>query len=119
FAAATARRRDPGLTALAVALVGVNPVIVVHTVGGGHNDALVCVGLAAAAFVASGVDLGSNADGRRSGATGGRVLAVTAVLPVPAIATPREDGGRPCSGLRWPVRTCSRGTRRGSRPSSA
>jgi hypothetical protein len=75
-AAAVARRRDPRLMPLVVALVGVNPVIVVHTVGGGHNDALVGLGLAGAAFATAG--------GRRS-AVGGRALLVTAVLTLTAL----------------------------------
>ena len=43
-----ARAIRPERAALAAALVGLNPVIVVHTVGGGHVDALIAVPLAAA-----------------------------------------------------------------------
>jgi hypothetical protein len=46
--ALAARRTRPERAALAAALVGLNPVIVVHTVGGGHVDALVAAPLAAA-----------------------------------------------------------------------
>lgn len=46
--ASAARRISPGRAALAAALVGLNPVIVVHTVGGGHVDALIAAPLAAA-----------------------------------------------------------------------
>jgi hypothetical protein len=46
--ALTARRIRPERAALAAALVGLNPVIVVHTVGGGHVDALIAAFLAAA-----------------------------------------------------------------------
>ena len=41
-------RIRPERAALAAALVGLNPVIVVHTVGGGHVDALIAAPLAAA-----------------------------------------------------------------------
>ncbi|MBA3729111.1 MAG: polyprenol phosphomannose-dependent alpha 1,6 mannosyltransferase MptB, partial [Actinobacteria bacterium] len=48
FAAAACRIVRPERVALAVAVVGLNPVVVLHTVGGGHNDALVAAGLTAA-----------------------------------------------------------------------
>jgi alpha-1,6-mannosyltransferase len=51
LAARIARRVAPGREALAVVLLGLNPVIVVHTVGGGHNDALVACLLAGAALL--------------------------------------------------------------------
>ena len=47
------RRAWPGREALAVVLVGLNPVVVIHTVGGGHNDALVAGLLAAACLLGS------------------------------------------------------------------
>ena len=53
LAGAIARRVAPGREALAIALIGLNPVVVVHTVGGGHNDALVAGLLAGAALLAS------------------------------------------------------------------
>jgi alpha-1,6-mannosyltransferase len=46
--ALAARTIRPERAALAAALVGLNPVIVVHTVGGGHVDALIAAPLAAA-----------------------------------------------------------------------
>jgi hypothetical protein len=46
--AVTARRIRAERASLAAALVGLNPVLVVHTVGGGHVDALIAVALAAA-----------------------------------------------------------------------
>ena len=53
--ALTARKIRPERAALAAGLVGLNPVIVVHTVGGGHVDALIAAPLAAAcALVATG-----------------------------------------------------------------
>jgi alpha-1,6-mannosyltransferase len=59
LAARSLRRRDPGQSArsnpvanaaaaAAAAAVGLNPVVVVHTVGGGHSDALVAASLAGA-----------------------------------------------------------------------
>lgn len=81
LAMATARRRDPALAPLVVALVGVNPVIVVHTVGGGHNDALVCLGLAGAAFVTSR----SRRDPDPTPWIDGRSLLVTGILTVTSL----------------------------------
>jgi hypothetical protein len=52
FVALTAARVRPDRAPLAVALIGLNPVIVVHTVGGGHVDALIAAPLAAAAAIA-------------------------------------------------------------------
>ena len=86
-AAALARRRDPSLVPLAIVLIGLNPVIVVHTVGGGHNDALVALGLAAAALVAASwrpawsVE-GSPSPPRSRSILGWRGRAVTAILAV-------------------------------------
>jgi alpha-1,6-mannosyltransferase len=48
FVARACRRLRPGRELVAVAALGLNPVVVVHTVGGGHNDALVAALLAAA-----------------------------------------------------------------------
>ncbi len=51
-----ARAVRPERAALAAAIVGVNPVLVVHTVGGGHVDALIAAGLAGAlALVVTGL----------------------------------------------------------------
>jgi alpha-1,6-mannosyltransferase len=50
--ALTAVRARPDRASLAVALVGLNPVLVVHTVGGGHVDALIAAPLAAAMAIA-------------------------------------------------------------------
>jgi alpha-1,6-mannosyltransferase len=52
FVALTARRTRPDHAPLAAALVGLNPVLVVHTVGGGHVDALIAAPLAAATAIA-------------------------------------------------------------------
>ncbi len=59
----------------AVLLIALNPVMVIHTVGGGHNDALVATGLAAAAFLAA----------PRARADGLLRFAVTAVLTLTAL----------------------------------
>jgi alpha-1,6-mannosyltransferase len=52
FAGRIARRVWPERETLAVVLVGLNPVVVVHTIGGGHNDALVASLLAGACLLA-------------------------------------------------------------------
>ena len=66
-----ARARAP----TAVLLIALNPVIVIHTVGGGHNDALVAAGLAGAAFLAA----------PRAKSEGPPPFAVTAVLTLTAL----------------------------------
>lgn len=43
----------PERSALAAAVVGLNPVLVVHTAGGGHNDALLAVALGGALLLGS------------------------------------------------------------------
>jgi alpha-1,6-mannosyltransferase len=53
LAALTAHRLRPARAPLAAALVGLNPVLVVHTVGGGHVDALIAAPLAGAAALAA------------------------------------------------------------------
>jgi alpha-1,6-mannosyltransferase len=52
FAALAAVRTRPDRAPLAAALIGLNPVIVVHTVGGGHVDALIAAPLAGALAIA-------------------------------------------------------------------
>lgn len=69
-AALGAIRTRPHRAPLAAALVGLNPVIVVHTVGGGHVDALIAAPLAAAMAIAVGRPRGASA----------RALSVTALL---------------------------------------
>jgi alpha-1,6-mannosyltransferase len=51
-AALAARRVRPERAALAAAIVGLSPVVVVHTVGGGHVDAMVAAPLGAALLLA-------------------------------------------------------------------
>jgi hypothetical protein len=70
--ALAARRIGPERAALAAALVGLNPVIVVHTVGGGHVDALIAAALAAAMALAV----------TRPHSTSARAFAVTALLTI-------------------------------------
>jgi hypothetical protein len=65
-----ARRTRPERASLAVVLVALNPVVVVHTVGGGHVDALIAAPLAAAAAFALTRTPGESA----------RALAVTVLL---------------------------------------
>ncbi len=52
LAATAVRAVRPDRMALAAAAVGLNPVLVVHTAGGGHNDAIVALCLAGAAALA-------------------------------------------------------------------
>ena len=72
FVALTATRIRPGRAPLAVALIGLNPVLVVHTVGGGHVDALIAAPLAAAMAIAVTRPRGAAA----------RAMAVTVLLTV-------------------------------------
>ena len=72
LAAWAAARTRPGRAPLAAALVGLNPVIVVHTVGGAHVDALIAAPIAAAVAIAvSSPVLGSR-----------RAMAITVLLTV-------------------------------------
>jgi alpha-1,6-mannosyltransferase len=73
FVALTAARTTrPDRAPLAAALVGLNPVLVVHTVGGGHVDALIAAPLAAAMAIAVTRPRGASA----------RSMAITALLTV-------------------------------------
>jgi hypothetical protein len=74
-----ARRVQPGREPLAAAALGLNPVIVVHTVGGGHNDGLIAALLAAALVAAT-----ARGD-ETSRPFGWRALAVTALLALAAL----------------------------------
>jgi alpha-1,6-mannosyltransferase len=85
----TGRTGTAGTSAFAAAFIGLNPVLVVHTVGGGHNDTLVALGIAAAAAALSPA-IGRRASGeherRRYGARylATALLCVTAFLKVVA-----------------------------------
>jgi alpha-1,6-mannosyltransferase len=79
---AAARRLRPGREAVAAAALGLNPVIVIHTVGGGHNDALIAALLAGGVVVAGSMRWGMP-DPARS--IGFRALAVTGLLTLVAL----------------------------------
>jgi alpha-1,6-mannosyltransferase len=88
--ARTARRLWPARAAFAAMLVGWNPVMLLHVVGGGHNDALIALALAGAvAFLARAWQ-----DGSTHGGTSLRLelfatgAATAAVLVKPTIAWP-------------------------------
>jgi len=77
FGAAATRRLAPGRERAALCLAGANPVIVLHTVGGGHNDALVGLGVALALWLVA-----RRGPKRRHDLT---AFAVTAVLTLAAL----------------------------------
>jgi hypothetical protein len=72
-------RVQPGREPLAAALLGLNPVVVVHTVGGGHNEGLIVALLTGALVVA----VARTGDEPR--AFGWRALTVTALLALAAL----------------------------------
>src|SRR5205823_14464409 len=85
FAAlACARWGRPDRAPFAVALVVLSPVMVVHTVGGAHNDGLVALALSAAAWLAAGwTAVRTPAEGRwdqTASTLGPQGLAIAAVL---------------------------------------
>jgi alpha-1,6-mannosyltransferase len=86
--AGIARRARPGREAVAVATLGLNPVVIVHTVGGGHNDALVAALLVAALAVGLKVVGGRSHADERGHSTprpvGGQALGTTVLLVVAA-----------------------------------
>jgi hypothetical protein len=53
FVARLVQEIRPSKTAYAVAFIGLNPVVLFHTLGGGHVDALVMLSVAAAAYFAA------------------------------------------------------------------
>jgi alpha-1,6-mannosyltransferase len=92
LAAATARVVRPGTETFAVAVVGLNPLMVIHVVGAGHNDALVAMLLAGALLAAVRV-LGSRAGSAEQGGDGsvpirlsaGPAIVVTVLLTLAAL----------------------------------
>jgi hypothetical protein len=86
FAGGATRRARPGRETLAVVIVGLNPVVIVHSVGGGHNDALVAALLAVACLLGSaavGHKEVSAVDGARrlrAGPLGGVALGTTVLI---------------------------------------
>jgi alpha-1,6-mannosyltransferase len=80
LAARGVRSSGRGRDAAAAAMVGLNPVIVLHTVGGGHNDALVALCFAGA--FALGAHRSRPVDPRSGGGGSGREAVVTGLLTV-------------------------------------
>ncbi len=105
--AAAGRAWRPGGGALAAAAVGLNPVIVVHTVGGAHNDAILAMCLAGAALMA-----GTSVRDRASGSRGIAVssLGVTVVLTLGAFV--KVFGAVPLLIWVWAVIRTARGEAR-------
>jgi hypothetical protein len=79
--AMAARAIRPQRAALAAAIVGLNPVLVMHTVGGGHNDAMIAAALSGALALAVADDR-SRSSGREARPVSLRALGVTALLTV-------------------------------------
>jgi alpha-1,6-mannosyltransferase len=77
--ARAARIGQPGREALAAAALGLNPVVVVHTVGGGHNEGMI-VALLAGALVVAVARGGEPPTGLER-----QALAVTTLLTVAAL----------------------------------
>jgi hypothetical protein len=73
-----AERVNPARATYAVAMIGLNPILIFHTAGGGHVDALVMLSVAAAIWLV--------VDGRELGATAaltlGALVKVTAAVPL-------------------------------------
>lgn len=91
---AAARRARPERAVFAATLIGWNPVVILHTVGGGHNDPLVALTLAGGALLLL--------KGRQLAATVvltlGALVKITALLPlavaVGAVVVRRPRGER-------------------------
>ncbi len=114
----------PSKTAYAVAFIGLNPVVLFHTAGGGHVDALVMLAISAAIYLAAtDRDLLATAV-----LTMGALVKVSAAVPLllliiyvaaradPRATDPRDRGQRrPRRGdldLRGAARSCRRPTPR-------
>ena len=80
LAAAACRKMRPDRTALTVALIALNPVLVVHTVGGGHSDALAALLLAGALWCVSRPVTGSGGAMGRSERFGLEAPALSATV---------------------------------------
>jgi alpha-1,6-mannosyltransferase len=88
-----AERVNPGRAIYAVAMIGLNPILIFHTAGGGHVDALVMLSVAAAIWLV--------VDGRELSATAvltlGALVKVTAAVPLAlliAYLVARSEPGR-------------------------
>jgi alpha-1,6-mannosyltransferase len=88
FASLAARTLRSGRGAAAAAAVGLNPVIVLHTVGGGHNDAIIALFFAGAIALAAGAVRLVGASGQDLPTGWGRrwrAFAVTLLLTLAAL----------------------------------
>ena len=72
----------PGKQAAAVTAIGLNPVMVVHTVGGGHNDALLALCIAGALVLAVRSESPVDLRPRNGHSTGPAFLGATTLLTV-------------------------------------
>src|SRR5438445_1447930 len=106
-AALGARAVRPGSSPLAAAIVGLNPVVIVHTVGGGHVDALIAALLAGALLLIVTAPPGGGNRAPWLGPAGVTTLLVLATLVRVAIA--------PALGLwlGWVLKVTPRGHRVG------
>ena len=80
LAAAACRKLRPDRTALTVALIALNPVLMLHTVGGGHSDALAALLLAGALWCVSRPVTGSGGAMGRSERFGLEAPALSATV---------------------------------------
>ena len=88
LAAAAARVVRPGTETLAVAVVAVNPLMVLHVVGAGHNDALVAALLAGALLVAlRAARSRARSSEEKSTASGGDSFSATSAIAVTSLIT--------------------------------
>ncbi|HEX9411226.1 MAG TPA: hypothetical protein VF986_05975 [Actinomycetota bacterium] len=80
LAGRTAETIRPGREAAVATAIGLNPVMVVHTVGGGHNDALLAVCIAGALALAVRSEVSTDLRARNGHATGPTFLGATTLL---------------------------------------
>jgi hypothetical protein len=83
--ASLSRRLWASRAAFAVVLIGWNPIVLFHVVGGGHNDMLVGLAIAVAFWILAGGRRARPVDGPALVPTTGRELGATAVLAVAAL----------------------------------
>jgi alpha-1,6-mannosyltransferase len=83
---ALSRRMWPSRAAFAAVLIGWNPIVLFHAVGGGHNDMLVALAIAAAFWILAGGRSATLIKGRATVAPSARrELWATAVLALAAL----------------------------------
>jgi hypothetical protein len=85
FVARACRRVRPGRESVAVVMLGLNPVVVVHTVGGGHNDAIVAALLAAALALVGRMATKDGPSDEATRFSGGLAVATTALITMAAL----------------------------------